>query len=77
MIEKMKRTPKAKFGWRVFLESENTLVDEICNLNKFLQCSTVFTHCGQHLYHKPTFLMYTDCVETQVWIDKLLCLGEG
>jgi len=38
MIEKMKRTPKAKHGWKVWINN-NSLLDDINRLNKYLQCN--------------------------------------
>ena len=70
MIEKMKLTPKAKHGWRVWIRQVG-LVDDVYNLNMFLQCDEVFFTCDVQ-YNKPTILMYTDDDEVAEWIDKIV-----
>ena len=68
MIEKMKRTPKAKHGWKVWIR-DSSLVNDIMRLSKYLQCDEFFFVTDVQ-YNKPVILFYTDSDEHAEWVEK-------
>ncbi len=68
MIEKMKRTPKAKHGWKVWINN-SSLLSDIERLNKYLQCEEFF-FVTEVQYNKPVILFYTDSEEHAQWVGK-------
>ncbi|AUR92288.1 hypothetical protein NVP1170O_175 [Vibrio phage 1.170.O._10N.261.52.C3] len=70
MIEKMKRTPKAKHGYKVWIR-DRTILEVVNILGKVLDSEEVSYSCDVQ-YGKPSILLYTDSEEWANYIDKLI-----
>lgn len=71
MIEKMKRTPKAKHGYKVWLR-QNTLQTTIEILHKMLECTDNVEYIVDVQYQKPSVLVYTDSDVFATWFDTMI-----
>lgn len=71
MIEKMKRTPKAKHGYKVWLR-QDTLKTTIETLHKILECVDEVEYIVDVQYQKPSVLVYTNNDEHAEWFDKMI-----
>jgi hypothetical protein len=71
MIEKMKRTPKAKHGYKVWFR-QNTLRETVETLHKMLECTDHVEYTVDVQYQKPSVLVYTDSDEYAEYFDKMI-----
>tara|TARA_Y100001956_G_scaffold48961_1_gene47610 strand:- start:7277 stop:7507 length:231 start_codon:yes stop_codon:yes gene_type:complete len=71
MIDKMKRTPKAKHGYKVWLR-QSTLKSTIDILHKMLECAEEVVYLVDVQYQKPSVLVYTDNDAHAEWFDKMI-----
>lgn len=71
MIEKMKRTPKAKHGYKVWLH-QSTLKSTVEILHKMLEFTEEVVYLVDVQYQKPSVLVYTDDDSCAELFDKLI-----
>ncbi|MCP3686138.1 MAG: hypothetical protein GY861_26115 [bacterium] len=69
----MKRTPKAKHGYKVWLR-KNDLPNTTEVLHKMLSCGEVVSYVVDVQYQKPSVLVYTDCDVHAEWFDKMIAM---
>lgn len=76
MIYKMKRTPKAKHGYKVWFRKES-LKDTVRILNHMLNCDCEVTYVVDVQFNKPSVLVYTNSDEHAEWFDGMIKQGEN